>query len=119
MADELKPWVVREVPDRTRRIVKMYAAEHGMTMAQAVEALVDNARGPSWKVTQHLVNVCAAVLKGDFEEAQAEAKELEELLESGAAPTIARELVVDKRQRRAQAELHRLVGENDQEEDDE
>ncbi len=35
------PWVVRDVPEETRRKVRVYAAEHDLTMAQAIEALVN------------------------------------------------------------------------------
>jgi hypothetical protein len=35
-----KPWVIRDVPEHTRREVKAYAAQHGMTVAEALEYLV-------------------------------------------------------------------------------
>lgn len=35
------PWVVRDVPEITRRRVRVFAAEHDLTMAQAITALVD------------------------------------------------------------------------------
>jgi len=38
-----KPWVIREVPERTRRDVKSFAAEEGVPIAQAIEFLVDTA----------------------------------------------------------------------------
>jgi hypothetical protein len=38
-----KPWVVRDVPEDTRRKVRVYAAEHDLTIAQAVERLVETA----------------------------------------------------------------------------
>jgi len=41
MAESDKPWVVRDVPERTRRQVKAFAAEQGITMGQAIEFLVD------------------------------------------------------------------------------
>jgi hypothetical protein len=38
--DEQSPWVVKGVPELTRRTVKGYAALHHLTMAQAVQLLV-------------------------------------------------------------------------------
>jgi len=35
------PWVVRDVPEKTRHQVRVYAAEHDLTMAQAIEQIVD------------------------------------------------------------------------------
>lgn len=35
------PFVVRDVPEDTRRRVRVYAAEHDLTMGQAIEAIVD------------------------------------------------------------------------------
>lgn len=40
MPDEQTPWVVKGVPDLTRRMVKGYAALNHLTMAQAVQLLV-------------------------------------------------------------------------------
>lgn len=37
------PWVVRDVPEQTRRKVKVYAASHGITMAKAIEEIVNRA----------------------------------------------------------------------------
>jgi hypothetical protein len=39
------PWVVRDVPEATRRKVRVYAAQHDLTIAQAVERLVGLALG--------------------------------------------------------------------------
>jgi hypothetical protein len=41
-----KPWVVRDVPEDTRRQVKAYAAMHGLTMAQAIENLITAGQRP-------------------------------------------------------------------------
>ena len=41
-----KPWVVRDVPARTRKLVKLYAVDHGITMGEAIEQLVDTALQP-------------------------------------------------------------------------
>lgn len=38
-----KPWVVRDVPEETRRDVKAYAAKQGVSMAEALEELVRRA----------------------------------------------------------------------------
>src|SRR5258708_30810415 len=38
--DEKTPWVVKGVPEKTRRSVKVYAAQQGITMAEALEQLV-------------------------------------------------------------------------------
>ena len=43
MPDETTPWVVKGVSAETRKKVKLYAVEHDMTMAQAVEQLVSTA----------------------------------------------------------------------------
>jgi tRNA A-37 threonylcarbamoyl transferase component Bud32 len=45
MPDEQTPWVVKGVPNRTRRLVKVYAAERNVTMAEALEQLIDAALG--------------------------------------------------------------------------
>lgn len=36
-----KPWLVRDVSERTRRIVSSYAEAHGLSVAQALEFLID------------------------------------------------------------------------------
>jgi hypothetical protein len=41
MATDETPWVVRDVPGQTRRLVKIFAAEQNLTMAQAIERLVN------------------------------------------------------------------------------
>lgn len=41
--EEGKPWVIRDVPEETRREVKVYAAQHGVNVADALEALVHTA----------------------------------------------------------------------------
>jgi hypothetical protein len=40
MPDEQSPWVVKGVPELTRRMVKGYAALNHLTMAQAIQLLV-------------------------------------------------------------------------------
>lgn len=42
-----KPWVIREVDEQTRRDVKAYAVQHGLSMAQAIEQLVAKALNPT------------------------------------------------------------------------
>ncbi len=37
-----KPWMIRDVPNETRKKVRLYAVENDLTMAQAVEAIVDS-----------------------------------------------------------------------------
>jgi hypothetical protein len=39
------PWVVRDVPEYVRRKVRVYAAMNDMTMAQAIEDIVNTAFG--------------------------------------------------------------------------
>jgi plasmid stability protein len=39
--DDAKFFCVRDLPDETRKKIKLYAADHGWTMGQAVEALVN------------------------------------------------------------------------------
>lgn len=39
--DREKPWVIREVAEQTRRDVKAFAVKHGLSMAQAIEQIVD------------------------------------------------------------------------------
>lgn len=41
MSSDQTPWVVKGVPDRIKRVVKSYASAHGLTMAAALEFLVD------------------------------------------------------------------------------
>jgi excisionase family DNA binding protein len=41
MAEDEKPWMIRDVPEHTRRKVKVFAADRGLTMGQAIESLVD------------------------------------------------------------------------------
>ncbi len=41
MPDE-KAWVIRDVPEKTRRKVKKFAGEWGVTIAEALERLVDS-----------------------------------------------------------------------------
>ena len=36
-----KPWLVRDVPERTRRLVKKGATSYGVTVAEMLELLVD------------------------------------------------------------------------------
>ena len=51
MPDEKTPWVVKGVPEYIRRKVKIYAVQRGMTMAQAVEQIVNSAiPGEEWEV---------------------------------------------------------------------
>src|SRR4051812_17808362 len=44
-AESTSPWGVRDVPEDTRRKVRVYAAQHDLTMAQAIEELVNSALG--------------------------------------------------------------------------
>lgn len=44
MSDET-PWVIKGVSERTRQRVKAYAADRGLTMAEAVERIVNMALG--------------------------------------------------------------------------
>jgi hypothetical protein len=41
MPDE-RQWVIRDVPDRTRRIVKKWAGDWDVSIAEALERLVDS-----------------------------------------------------------------------------
>lgn len=41
MPDEQTPWVVKGVPEYIRRKVKIFAVQRGITMAQAIEQIVD------------------------------------------------------------------------------
>lgn len=41
--DENKPWMIRDVPEYVRRKVKIYAVQHGVTIAQALELIVNHA----------------------------------------------------------------------------
>jgi hypothetical protein len=42
MPDETaKPWMIRDVPEYIRRKVKLYAIQHGMTLPQALELIVN------------------------------------------------------------------------------
>jgi hypothetical protein len=43
MPDEQTPWVVKGVPGYVRKKVKLYAVEHDLTMAKAIETLVETA----------------------------------------------------------------------------
>lgn len=42
--ESVGPWVVRDVPEDTRRKVRVYAAQHDLTMAQALERLLDRSQ---------------------------------------------------------------------------
>lgn len=42
MPDETnKPWMIRDVPEYVRRKVKVYAVQHGITIAQALEQIIN------------------------------------------------------------------------------
>lgn len=51
MPEEETPWVIKGVSERTKRRVKAYAAEQGLTMAEAIERIVE--RG-LWAIRQGL-----------------------------------------------------------------
>lgn len=40
---EAKPWMIRDVPEYTRREVKVYAARYGVSMGKAIEELINAA----------------------------------------------------------------------------
>jgi hypothetical protein len=50
--DETTPWVVKGVPEHTRRLVKVFAAQEGITMGEAVERLIAIA----WKYTPAMID---------------------------------------------------------------
>ncbi len=65
-----KPWVVRDVPALTRRMVKGYAGTHQLTMAQALQLLVSRGvaagitttRDPALGVLRDMPNTVLAEL---------------------------------------------------------
>jgi plasmid stability protein len=82
-AESTSPWVVRDVPEDTRHKVRVYAAEHDMTMAQAVEAIVDSTeRRHDRRLLQRLLAMHRLVLKGDLEGAYLEADAVQYMLTS-------------------------------------
>jgi hypothetical protein len=66
MPDETTPWVVKGVSVNTRRQVKVYAAEHDMTMAQAVEAIVRGGVTHDKELYDQLFSLCRTVLAKDW-----------------------------------------------------
>ena len=78
-----KPWVVRDVPEHVKRKVRVYAAQHDMTMAQAVEALVEGRYGSEEDraLLQALIKVYGRVIVEDMPGAQTEAKQVTGVLE--------------------------------------
>jgi hypothetical protein len=45
VAEEAKPWMVRDVPEETRKRVKLYAVQNDMTIGEALAYLVEKALG--------------------------------------------------------------------------
>lgn len=39
--EENKPWMIRDMPEYARRKVKIYATQHGVTIAQALEQIIN------------------------------------------------------------------------------
>lgn len=66
MGDEQTPWVVKGVPAAIRRKVKVYAAEHDMTMSQSVEALVEKGLSNTELPDQDGVNPYQVLLDDPF-----------------------------------------------------
>jgi hypothetical protein len=62
------PWVVRDVPAHIRRKVRVYAAEHDMTMAQAIEAMVESRYGSEEDriLLQALIKVYGRLIADDI-----------------------------------------------------
>jgi hypothetical protein len=52
--EEITPWVVKGVPERIRRKAKVFAAENNVTMARAVEFLIDTAFSDPKQVERRL-----------------------------------------------------------------
>jgi len=76
-------WVVRDVPEHTRRQVKLYAVEHDMTMARAIEVIVESVhRRHDRQLLDTLLNMYRSVKADDMESAKAEAEKVRELLTS-------------------------------------
>lgn len=73
--DESKPWMIRDVPEKTRRDVKTYAARNGLTIAEALVELVNLGLG----------HADAATITPVTEKGMAEriVQQIQELLESG------------------------------------
>ena len=78
-----KFWAIRDVPERVRRKVKTYAAENGLTMAQAVEALVEGRYGSQadQELIMALMRVYGRVIIRDNLGAATEAEQVTRLLE--------------------------------------
>lgn len=76
-----KPWVVRDVPEHTRRQVKLYAVEHDMTMARALEVMVESVhRRHDRQLLDALLNMYRRVKADDMDGAKTEAEEVRKLL---------------------------------------
>lgn len=78
-----KPWVVRDVPEDVKRKVRVYAAQHDMTMAQAVEAMIEGRYGSQEdrELLQALIKVYGRVIAEDMPGAQVEAEQVTGILE--------------------------------------
>jgi hypothetical protein len=77
-----KPWVVRDVPEHTRREVKLYAVQHDMTMARALEAIVESVhRRHDRQLLDALLELHRRVLADDIAGARREAEDVQRLLE--------------------------------------
>lgn len=78
-----KPWMIRDVPEHTRRQVKMYAVEHDMTVARALEVIVEDVhRKDDLQLLDALLNMYRRVKAGDLEGAQTEAGKVKRHLSS-------------------------------------
>jgi hypothetical protein len=80
------PWVVRDVPAHIRRKVRVFAAEHDMTMAQAVGAMIEGHYGSEEdrQLLEALIKVYGRLIAEDVPGAHQEAARVTEILEHRA-----------------------------------
>lgn len=99
MPDETSPWVVKGVSQSTRRKVKVYAAEHDMTMAQALEVVVGNGADFEPQEVQQLLKLMGLVLKSDWPKALKLAEEIQASLRAHNKLLFESEFRVERGQR--------------------
>lgn len=62
MADDKRQWVIRDVPNRTRRIINKWAGDWDVSVAEALERLIDVAESTLQGELKH--SDAVVVLKG-------------------------------------------------------
>jgi hypothetical protein len=81
MPGQDKFWGVRDMSERTIKLIKVYAIEHDMSIARAIEAMVDAVhRRHDSQLTDALLQMYQRLQANDIEGAKQEAEVVRELL---------------------------------------